>query len=116
MRIVDDEGAPVHMGIKPFTHYAPWLAWEIVKSNIAVAKIILSRQMPLQRNLVTVTAHQQSEIGRVILANSITLTPGTVSVWMEDDQILVHALSFQGAAEDISGDMDRRVQALERPE
>ena len=67
-----------------------------------------------KRNLVTVPAGPQSELGKVMLANGITLTPGTVSVKMEDDQILVHALSFEGAAEDISGEMDQRIQKLER--
>jgi len=114
MHIVDEEGAPVEMGIRPFTQFVPYLAKEIVDSNIEVAKIILSRKMPLKRNLVTVPAGPKSQLGKVILANSITLTPGTVSVKMEDDEILVHALSFEGAAEDLSGDMDRRVQALEK--
>jgi len=116
MRIVDEEGAPVQLGIRPFLYYAPWLAREIAKSNWNVTKIILSPNMPMQRNMVTITAHSESQLGKVILANSITLTPGTVAVSMEDDQILVHALSFEGAAEDISGEMDRRVQALERPQ
>ncbi len=116
LQIVDEEGAPVQLGFRPFLVYAPWLALEIIKSNWAVTKIILSPKLPLQRNMVTVTAHSRSQLGRVILANSITLTPGTVSVSMEGDQILVHALSFDGAADDISGDMDRRVQALERGE
>lgn len=115
MDIVDEEGVPAHMGIRPFTRYAPWLAWEIVVSNVEVTRIVLSPQMPLQRTMVTVTSHSRSELAHVILANSITLTPGTVSVRMEDNRILVHALSFEGAAEDMSGEMDRRVQALERP-
>lgn len=114
MRIVDEEGAPIQMGIRPFYKYAPWLAREIVQSNLEVTRIILSPAMPLHRNMVTVTAHASSELGRVILANSITLTPGTVSVRMDGDQILVHALSFEGAAEDISGEMDKRVQDLEK--
>ena len=114
MRIVDEEGAPVEMGIRPFIQFAPWLFKEIVESNITVAKIILSRDMNLRRNLVTVPAGPKSELGKVILANAITLTPGTVSVKMEGDEILVHALSFEGAAEDISGEMDRRIQKLER--
>ena len=114
MRIVDEEGAPAQLGLRPFLSYAPWLAKEIAKSNWEVTKIILSPGMPMQRNMVTVTAHPKTQLGRVILANSITLTPGTVSVSMEDDEILIHALSFEGAAEDISGNMDRRVQALER--
>jgi multicomponent Na+:H+ antiporter subunit E len=114
MRIVDEEGAPVQMGISPFIQFAPWLFKEIVRSNIAVAKIILSPKMNLKRNLVTVPAGPKSELGKVILANAITLTPGTVSVKMEGDEILVHALSFEGAAEDISGEMDQRIQKLER--
>jgi multicomponent Na+:H+ antiporter subunit E len=114
MRIVDDEGAPVQLGIRPFTQYAPWLFKEIVKSNIAVTKIILSRKMKLQRNLIEVGANQKSALGRVILANSITLTPGTVSVNMKNDRIVVHALSFAGAEEDLSGEMDRRVCRLEK--
>ena len=47
------------------------------------------------------------------MANSITLTPGTVSVNLEGDRVQVHALSFEGAEEDLSGDMDRRVCKLE---
>jgi len=114
MGIVDEEGAPVQLGIRPFTKYAPYLIGEIIKSNITVTKIICSRKMPLQRNLIEVSANQKSALGRVILANSITLTPGTVSVRMEGAKILVHALSFEGAEEDLSGDMDRRVCELER--
>ena len=104
----------MQMGIRPFTSYAPWLTWEIIKSNLAVAKIILSPGMPLRRNMVTVTAHPRSEVGKVILANSVTLTPGTISVRLDGDRLMIHALNLEGAAEDISGDMDRRVQAMER--
>ncbi len=114
MRIVDEEGAPVQMGVRPFIQFAPWLFKEIVISNINVAKIILSPKMNLKRNVVTVPAGPQSELGKVMLANAITLTPGTISVKMEGDEIMVHALSFEGAAEDISGDMDRRIQKLEQ--
>lgn len=113
MRIVDEEGAPIQLGIRPFTHYAPWLIWEIFKSNIAVTKIILAPKLNLQRNMIEVGAGPKTELGKVILANSITLTPGTVSVGMDGDRILVHALSFEGAEEDLSGDIDRRVCELE---
>ncbi|MCH2181554.1 MAG: Na+/H+ antiporter subunit E [Mariniblastus sp.] len=114
MKIVDEEGAPVQLGLRPFIAYFPWLLKEIVVSNIAVTKIILSPSMKLQRMMVEVTAHQQTELGRVILANSITATPGTISVHMEEDKIQVHALSFEGAEEDLSGNMDRRVCRLEK--
>lgn len=114
MKIVDEEGAPAHLGLRPFTTYAPWLIKEIVESNLEVTRIILSPVMPLQRSMIHVSANQRTELGRVILANSITLTPGTVTVRVEGNSILVHALSFEGAAEDLSGEMDRRVCELEK--
>lgn len=114
MRIVDEEGSPAHLGIRPFLLYAPWLVKEIVTSNISVAKIILSREMPLRRYLVIVPAKQQSELGRVIFANSITLTPGTVAVRMDGDEILVHGLSMSQCPDEITGDMGERVCRLER--
>jgi len=114
MGIVDEEGAPAHLGLRPFLFYAPWLAKEIVRSNFAVAKIIVSRAMPLRRNLIMVQANQKSEIGRVIFANSITLTPGTVAVRLEGKGVLVHGLSMSESAEDMAGDMGERVCRLER--
>lgn len=113
MQIVDSEGAPAQLGLRPQTTYAPWLIKEIIKSNIDVTRIVLSPNMKLKRNLIEIGANQRSDLGRVILANSITLTPGTVSVRMDGDRILVHALSFEGAEEDLSGEMDRRVCRLE---
>lgn len=114
MGIIDEEGAPAQLGVRPFTSYAPYLTKEVIESNLAITKVILAREMPLHRTMIEVSAHQKTEIGRVILANSITLTPGTVSVTMEGDKILVHALSFEGAEEDLSGEMGRRVCDLEK--
>ncbi|MEO9594282.1 Na+/H+ antiporter subunit E [Rhodopirellula bahusiensis] len=114
MDIVDEEGAPAQLGIRPFVFYAPWLAKEIVESNLAVAKIILSRKMKLKRNMVTIKSHQKCELGRVILANSITLTPGTVSVQMKGEKILIHGLNLEETEEDMSGEMDERICRLEK--
>jgi multicomponent Na+:H+ antiporter subunit E len=113
MKIVDEEGAPAQLGVRPF-FYIPWLTKAVVQSNIEVASIVLSPVMPLRRRQIIVTARPKSELGRVILANSITLTPGTVSVQVEGDQITVHALSFEGAAEDMSDEMNRRICQMER--
>ncbi|MEM9825081.1 MAG: Na+/H+ antiporter subunit E [Planctomycetota bacterium] len=112
MRILDNETAPLHFGLRPFL-YLPYLVYEIARSNWSVAKIVLSPKMPINRNLTEVQVSQRTAIGRVVMANSITLTPGTVSIRVEGNKILVHALSFQGAAEDESGEMDRRVSAME---
>ena len=112
MRIVDDEGTPIGFGLRPLS-FAVWLCKEIVKSNMVVTRIILNPALPIKPQLVRVKANQRTVLGRVILANSITLTPGTVSIDMQQDQIWVHSLSAEGAAEDASGDMDRRICALE---
>lgn len=112
MQILDNEAAPTGFGLRPL-FYLPYLIKEIVVSNIKVAKLILSPKMDLQRNMVKITAHQHSDIGRVVLANSITLTPGTVTILMEGDQLLIHALSFAGGEEDLSGEIDRRVCKME---
>ena len=114
MKIVDEEGAPLELSlIRLIFGYVPYLIKEIVISNLEVARIILSPKLELQRNLIEIGAHQKTEIGKVVMANSITLTPGTVSVSMEKDRILVHCLSFEGAEDDLSGDMDRRICRLE---
>ncbi|MEL7498450.1 MAG: Na+/H+ antiporter subunit E [Planctomycetota bacterium] len=112
MRLVDQESVPIHL-ILGSIPYSIFLLKEIVISNIAVSKIILSPKMELHRNMFSVEAKQKTEIGNVILANSITLTPGTVSVSMSEDKILVHALSYEGAEEDLAGDMEERVAQLE---
>ncbi|NIL98567.1 MAG: sodium:proton antiporter [Planctomycetales bacterium] len=116
MEILDEETAPVHLGLRPFIYYAPWLVKEIVLANIDVAWRILQPRMPIQPTIVRVKASQQGEIGRVIFANSITLTPGTVSIDMEGDIITVHALTREAAEFEESGEMDRRVTKLEVPD
>lgn len=110
MEILDDEGAPL-LGLKPFA-YGAWLVKEIVEANIEVTRLVLDPKLPIRPRMIQVKASQKTALGRVILANSITLTPGTISVDMQGDRICVHALSFEGAEEDMSGDMDRRISDL----
>jgi multicomponent Na+:H+ antiporter subunit E len=78
-----------------------------------VTKRILAPSLPISPNMIWVKASQKTDVGRVIYANSITLTPGTISMVMEDDRILVHALTFEGAAGVETGDMDRRASRAE---
>ena len=115
MRILDSESVPTQLGLRPFTRYAPWLTKEIIRANIDVARRIIDPRLPIEPTLVMIQASQESEIGRVIMANSVTLTPGTVSVDLQADSISVHALTKEFAAEDSSGEMNRRVCELESP-
>ena len=113
MQILDEEGAPVEVISFRTLLYIPWLAFEIVKSNVDVARRIVSPGLPIEPQMIRVTASQRSDVGRVIYANSITLTPGTVTVDVEGDWNLVHALTGETAAGVQSGEMDAKVTALE---
>jgi multicomponent Na+:H+ antiporter subunit E len=108
MAVLDREGHPIHLG-RGAVVYWPWLLWEIVKAAWDVSKRILAPSLPISPVLIRVKAGQKTDVGRVIYANSITLTPGTISMIMEGDEILVHALTREGAEGVESGDMDRRV-------
>ena len=70
--------------------------------------------MPIAPRVFRVKTSQRTELGQVIYANSITLTPGTVSINLFDDEIEVHALTVAGAAGLEEGTMDRRVTELEQ--
>ncbi len=113
MNVVDAEGAPVEFVNLRVLLYIPWLAWEIVKANVDVVKRILDPRLPISPNVIQVAASQSSELGQVVYANSITLTPGTVSVVVDASTITVHALSREAAAGVETGEMDRRVTRLE---
>lgn len=109
--VADHEGHPRHLFRLVFVYW-PWLFWEIVKSSIAVSKLILKNPMPISPCVVEVTASQASEAGRVTYANSITLTPGTVTLSMDGPTMAIHAIT-RAMGEDLKGgDMDRRITAL----
>lgn len=111
MDVVDQEGHPVHLTWRGLIYW-PWLVVEIVKANVDVAKRILIPSVGISPTMVRVRTSQTSDLGKVIYANSITLTPGTVSVQVANDEILVHALSKDGADDLIRGEMDRRVTRM----
>ncbi|MDP1718034.1 MAG: Na+/H+ antiporter subunit E, partial [Burkholderiales bacterium] len=85
----------------------------IVKSAWDVSKIILNPRLPISPTLIRVKTTQKTAVGVVTYANSITLTPGTISVDVKQGEILVHALTCEGAAGLQSGEMDRRVTRFE---
>ena len=112
MGIVDSEGHPIHLAGRAIM-YVPWLLLAILRSNVDVALRILNPRLPVSPTLIRARATQKTALGKVIYANSITLTPGTVSVDVENDLVLVHALSRESAGELAEGEMDRRVTAVE---
>lgn len=116
MRRADGEGSQFNIlqHVHQLATYWPWLLLEIAKSNVEVAKIILSGKMSIDPVMIRLKAGQATEMGQVIYGNSITLTPGTITVDIEDGELLVHALTQSGADGLDEGEMDRRITALER--
>lgn len=112
MRLFEHDNPSLMLSIR-FLTYLPWLVWEIVKANIDVVKCILDRRLPIGPRIFRTKASQKSDLGKVIYANSITLTPGTISIRVDDDEIEVHALTKASADGILGGEMDRRVAAIE---
>jgi multicomponent Na+:H+ antiporter subunit E len=112
MGTLDKEGHPTHL-ILGAIRYWPWLIKEIVKANIDVAKIVLARDLPISPTVATLKASQRSVEGRVTYANSITLTPGTVTLRLDGDRLEVHGLTREGIEALETAEMDRRVVEME---
>ncbi len=95
--------------------YFPWLFWQIVVANLQVAYIVLHPRMLdlIDPRLIRFKTFLKRPIAKVALAQSITLTPGTITVNIDEDQFTVYALT-RSAAESLPGEMERRVgKALE---
>lgn len=89
-----------------------WLLKEIVKSSLEVARVVLARDLRLSTKVVEIDASQLSTVDQAVLGNSITLTPGTLTLDVDDGRILVHALTEEGAEALQQGEMLRRVAAI----
>lgn len=113
MDLIDHEGHPVHLAWHALLSYWPWLVWEMMKSGWDVTRRILHPALPISPALVAFTPSQKSDIGLVIHANSITLTPGTIAIEVGPQRFLVHALTQSGAAGLAASEMDRRCVELE---
>jgi multicomponent Na+:H+ antiporter subunit E len=114
MDVIDAEGHPVQLGWRIVAYWV-WLSKEIVKSAWDVSRIIVNPRLPISPTLVSFRPSQKTTVGLVIHANSITLTPGTITIEAGPGEFLVHALTRAGAEGTTSGDMDRRVSACEGP-
>lgn len=111
MDLIDREGFPIQLSWRlPF--YWVWLVWQIVIANIAVVRRIFANPLALSPQFIDLDAGQADDLGQVIYANSITLTPGTVALRLHDGRIEVHALDEAFAQDLYSGEMERRVRRL----
>lgn len=89
-----------------------WLAGQIIRSSIQVTLAVLSPRLPISPTVAELDATSRHPVDLATLGNSITLTPGTLTIRIRDGRLLVHALHREGAEELLDGEMDRRVSRL----
>jgi len=112
MRVADAEGFPTELFWGTVAYY-PWLFLEIAKSGWTVTKIILHPSLPISPTMTVVRASQKTRAAVATYANSITLTPGTMTVGVSGNDFTIHALVTDGALDVEGGRMDRRVSQFE---
>jgi multicomponent Na+:H+ antiporter subunit E len=113
MDVIDNESQPLHSLSTRLPGYWCWLAKEIVVANMDVVTHIWRKRLTINPVQVQLKASQATDMGKVIYANSITLTPGTITVDLRDDILTVHALAHKQMKDLLNGDMDQRVSRLE---
>jgi multicomponent Na+:H+ antiporter subunit E len=112
MGVADAEGHPIHLAWAAFSYF-PWLLLEIAKSAWEVSKIILNPRLPISPTMTKVEASQRTTVGVVTYANSITLTPGTITTGVQGNVLTVHAVTRASALDLEAGAMDARVAQFE---
>jgi len=107
LKVIDREGAP-YVRLVGFLSYYPWLFWEVVKSNWVVIKACLRADIDISPALVKVKTICKTDLAKVTFANSITMTPGTVTIEIDGDKLLVHGLYEANTVPEAFAEMDRR--------
>ena len=92
--------------------YPLWLLWQIVTANLQVAWLIVHPRLPIDPVLLSFRTGMRSDLAKVTLGNSITLTPGTFTLAIEDDRYLIHSIHQKLAASLLDGTMQRQVAAV----
>ncbi|AWN16646.1 Na+/H+ antiporter subunit E [Salinisphaera sp. LB1] len=112
LRLIDAESVPLEL-LPRLPGYAAWLGLQILRSNLDVAGRLLIGHRAISPRTVVINTRPLAPLGQAILANSITLTPGTVTVGLENGEAIVHTLTREGAADIEAGTMAGRVARLE---
>lgn len=113
MRFFDDYlfSLPAGMGL---LGYLVWLTREVTASSLSVAKVVLSPSLPISPRIARIRTNTEHPYDQVLFANSITLTPGTLSMDLDKGIVTVHSLTEEGMRDLLSGEMNRRITALRR--
>lgn len=112
MKVIDHESYPFHLSYRLFRYYF-FLGKEIFLANIDVVKRIINPRSSISPQIIELDVKHKTDLSKVIYANSITLTPGTVTLALQGDKIKVHALSKAGVINLQSGQMANKVPDIE---
>ncbi len=112
MDVIDEEGLPLELGWRLLV-YIPWLMKEILIAALRVARIILTPSLPISPIVARYHTSQKSDLGRALYANSITLTPGTVTMGVHGDELEIHSLTWVDIQKGEEDEMGRRVTWVE---
>lgn len=113
MELIDYETQPLHLAGE-LPRYWIWLLGQILRANLDIARRVVQRRPLIEPGMVTIPLTEKTELGQAIFANSVTLTPGTVSVTLVSGTVEVHGLTKASARAVVGGEMQRRVVAMER--
>lgn len=108
MKVLDDESQPLHLSGALLRYWA-YLLGQIIISNLKMVVIILSPKMNLDPCILRAPVKQKNVLGNAILGNSITLTPGTVTLEIGNGEVEVHAINRDAADDVANGVFDQRV-------
>jgi multicomponent Na+:H+ antiporter subunit E len=92
-----------------FLVYLPWLLFQMVRSAVQVAAVVVHPRMPIRPTLIRLRSGLRGDLEQTTFGNSITLTPGTVTLDVQDGEFVVHALTEAAAEDLLAGTMERRV-------
>jgi multicomponent Na+:H+ antiporter subunit E len=110
-RTLSSATSPLKTAWRLFSYFG-WLVYEIVQANLQVAYLVLHPKLPIDPGLLRFRTRLQSKVGHILLANSITLTPGTITVDLTEGTYLVHALVPGAAGSLLEAKMQSRLEAI----
>ncbi len=96
-----------------FIRYLPWLLYQIALANLDIVYRTLHPNMPIAPRIIKFKTDLKTDMGIVTLANSITLTPGTVTIDVKNGEFIVHAIAEKPAEDLLEGEMQARVKIVE---
>ncbi|PLX68358.1 MAG: hypothetical protein C0602_09260 [Denitrovibrio sp.] len=96
-----------------FLLYIPWLLWQIIIANVQIVRIVIDPKMPIDPEMVYCKTSLKTDLGLTLLGNSITLTPGTVTVDIGDGEILVHGIGEDHKLAIIDQEIEKKIIEIE---